>query len=134
MAPEPETALPSAARELARRHAEAWAARAVRGLSRGAEPGSPPEIVVLDAFAGRDHPLPAGVFPCAASIVARLAAGARRARAGAVRVVLREEDPVKVEWLAAALDGGVAGPAGIDLREGLRAADDEAEWLGSARE
>lgn len=117
--------LPVPARELLRRYAEQWSARAVRGLSVLEDPALPPELIFLDPFAGRDHPLPAGAAGCGPIVAAALGRGER----AGVRALLLDEDPVKVEWLAAALRD--LGAAGVQPAEGSW---DGVAGLESARE
>ena len=67
------------------------------------------EVLVVDPFAGADYPAPAAALPGMAGAATVLA---RQERA-LYRVLLREEDPAKVEWLR-----GVLEPFPVDLREG----------------
>lgn len=102
------------ARELLRAYADAWAEEA----------SIPPPALLVDLFAGSDYPTAEPPGPGAARAAARLI-GPGSGERGAV--VLLEEDPAKLEWLAARIsEQGIAvAPAGEEpacgratLREG----------------
>lgn len=100
-------------RALLRDYALAWAERVLRGaVVRAAGEDDPLEVLVLDPFAGADHPLPPGEMPVPVEVLARVFAPAGREPSRA-RAFLLEEDPVKLDWLLAA-----CGAAGLEGRTG----------------
>lgn len=83
-------------RELLRRYAAAW----LESLPAGAD------ALLVDAFAGRDHPGSSGAEPEAIRAVGEASARlARRGEAERVAWLLLEEDPAKVAWLRRGLEG-----------------------------
>src|SRR5215218_9812410 len=105
LSPPADRAIPllSPARDLARRFAAAWADEAARACAGEGE------IVLVDGFAGVDYPAPSSVLPGVSGAAMRLLRD-ERARER-IRVVMVEEDPAKVEWLARTLGCLLPGEA-----------------------
>lgn len=116
----------SPTRRLLGEYALAWVREALRSGAAPQEEGAA-AVVLLDPFAGADHPASP---PLSARVLGAVEALVTRREGGTVRALLLDEDPVKVEWVQRALPAGAGGegPLRGECREG------EAEVLQGAEE
>jgi hypothetical protein len=104
--PRSPTAPRDAVRELLARYLAARCSGPGRRAGGGDDAAAPPPLLLVDAFAGAAHGEPEGrPLPLRARVAG---AGAGRT----ARVLLLEEDPVRVEWLRQVVGGAPGQPEG----------------------